>query len=121
MLVTSEQKALECAETLTLDPSDRWGSIEQPQQGGHGGPWGPAVVGEGAWGVLGTSGGKRWWEGQHPGKGPGAAAALGPQPPACWGCRVVPVRVLAVLFSSGDENQLLIPASLMTWCPCGVL
>ena len=41
MLVTSEQKALECAETLTLDPSDRWGSIEQPQQGGHGGPWGP--------------------------------------------------------------------------------
>ena len=71
-------------------------------------------------GGPGDQQGGQHWGGQHPGKGPGAAAALRPEPPACWGCRVVPVRALAVLFSR-DENQLLIPASLVTWCPCGVL
>lgn len=112
MLVTSEQKALECAETLTLDPSDRWGSNEQPQQGGPWGPWGPAVVGGGPWGVLGTSRGEALVGGSIQGRVLGQLHA--------GVCRVVPVRVWAVLFSR-DENQLLTPASLMTWYPCGVL
>lgn len=92
--------------------------------GAHGGPWRPAGgASSGGWGAIGDPGdqqGAALGEGQHPGKGPGAAAALGPEPLVCWGSKVVPMRALAVLFSR-DEKQLLIPASLATWCPCGVL